>query len=486
MLKVDPRQTYALHGCQASRHIELALQSTLPPHTLMQRAGLSLAKLALAIAPHARHIWIACGPGNNGGDGLEAAMQLQRWNKAPVVTWLGQPDTAPPDALASYQRARDAGVQFTSTPPEKIDLGVDAMLGLGINLRQPEGQLAQWINTMNATASIILAADLPTGLHGDTGQLSTPFVNASHTLSLLTLKPGLFTAHGRDAAGTVWFDDLGSNLEQAAPLPYPATAWLSGASPSQVRAPSSHKGSFGDVAIVGGAVGMTGAALLAASAALHAGAGRVYVSLLDGGSLKVDLQQPELMFRPFELLNQTSTTLVCGCGGGLAVGDLLPQVLSTPAPLVLDADALNAIARESALEERLIARAASDCPTVITPHPLEAARLLGLTTTQVQNDRLQAATQLAQRFRCTVVLKGSGTVIAAPGRTPVINGTGNARLATAGTGDVLAGLVGAKLAGGHTAFEAACEACYQHGALADHWPMQHALTASELARSLKT
>jgi hydroxyethylthiazole kinase-like uncharacterized protein yjeF len=211
----------------------------------------------------------------------------------------------------------------------------------------------------------------------------------------------------------------------------------------------------------------------------------VYVSLLDSCSLKVDLLQPELMFRPFELLNQTSTTLVCGCGGGLVVGDLLPQVLSTPAPLVLDADALNAIARESALEERLVARAASDFQTVITPHPLEAARLLGLTTTQIQNNRLQAATQLVQRFRCTVVLKGSGTVIAALGRTPVINSTGNARLATAGTGDVLAGLVGAKLAGGHNAFEAACQACYQHGALADHWPMQHALTASALAKALK-
>jgi hydroxyethylthiazole kinase-like uncharacterized protein yjeF len=153
--------------------------------------------------------------------------------------------------------------------------------------------------------------------------------------------------------------------------------------------------------------------------------------------------------------------------------------------LVLDADALNAIARESALDERLVARAASGFQTVITPHPLEAARLLGLTTTQIQNNRLQAATQLAQRLRCTVVLKGSGTVIAALGRTPVINSTGNARLATAGTGDVLAGLVGAKLAGGHNAFEAACQACYQHGALADHWPMQHALTASALAKALK-
>jgi hydroxyethylthiazole kinase-like uncharacterized protein yjeF len=485
MLKVDPRQAYALHGCQASRHIELVLQSTLPPHTLMQRAGLSLAKLALAIAPHARHIWIACGPGNNGGDGLEAAMQLQRWNKDPVVTWLGQPDTAPPEALASYQRAREAGVQFSSTPPETVDLGLDAMLGLGTKLRQPEGQLAHWINTMNASASTILAADLPTGLQGDTGQLSSTFVKASHTLSLLTLKPGLFTAHGRDAAGSVWFDDLGSGLEQAGPLPYPATAWLSGASPQKERAPSSHKGSYGDVAIVGGAVGMTGAALLAASAALHAGAGRVYVSLLDGGSLKVDLLQPELMFSPFELLNQISTTLVCGCGGGLAVGDLLPQVLSTPAPLVLDADALNAIARDSALEGQLVARGTSDCQTVMTPHPLEAARLLGLTTIQVQNDRLQAATQLAQRFRCTVVLKGSGTVIAAPGRTPVINDTGNARLATAGTGDVLAGLVGAKLANGDHAFEAACKACYQHGALADHWPVKHAITASALAKALR-
>jgi hydroxyethylthiazole kinase-like uncharacterized protein yjeF len=174
--------------------------------------------------------------------------------------------------------------------------------------------------------------------------------------------------------------------------------------------------------------------------------------------------------------------VVCGCGGGDAVRDPLAKILSISAHVVIDADALNAIADDAQLQTLLIARGRRLAATVVTPHPLEAARLLGSTATQVQHDRLGAAEQLAQRFGCTVVLKGSGTVIAAAGQTPVINPTGNARLATAGTGDVLAGMVGARLAGGLDAFEAACHAVYQHGLAADRWPAGATLVASTLAR----
>ncbi len=484
MLKLDYRTQHALYGVEATRHLELTAQAALPAHTLMQRAGLAVAQLALAIAPHAQRIWIACGPGNNGGDGLEAAMHLQHWGKHPVVTWLGNPESAPPDAARSYQRAVDAGVCFAEEAPSDYELCVDALLGIGAQARAPAGRMAQWIQRMNAGSAPVLAVDLPTGLHADTGVMAHAGVNACHTLSLLTLKPGLFTAHGRDAAGTVWLDDLtaGNQPYQPPPTLIAPTAWLAGAPQTAPRRHDTHKGSYGDLVVIGGAAGMTGAALLAASAALHGGAGRVFVGLLDGAGLTVDTTQPELMFRPLNALDFTSMTVVCGCGGGDAIRGPLLRIFSTAAHVVVDADAINIVAKDPQLQAALIARSQRHAATVLTPHPLEAARLLGANAAQVQLDRLGAAQQLAQNFACTVVLKGSGTVIASPGQTPHINPTGNAKLATAGTGDVLAGMVGARLAGGLNAFEAACQAVYQHGLCADRWPANAALVAGELAR----
>jgi hydroxyethylthiazole kinase-like uncharacterized protein yjeF len=262
------------------------------------------------------------------------------------------------------------------------------------------------------------------------------------------------------------------------------TAWLAGAPAVLTRAHASHKGSYGDVAVVGGASGMTGAALLAASAALHGGAGRVFVGLLGEQAMTVDCCQPELMFRAVASMDFAALTVVCGCGGGDAVTQVLAKVLSCAKALVLDADALNAIAQDSQLQTLLTTRARRQANTVLTPHPLEAARLLGCSAAQVQQDRLGAARQLAQRFDCTVVLKGSGSIISTPGQLPFINPTGNARLATGGTGDVLAGLVGASLARGTKAFNAACHAVYRHGLAADQWPSQQSLVASALTRQL--
>ena len=511
----------------------------------MQRAGLATARLALALAPHARRVWIAAGPGNNGGDGLEAATHLHAWGLNPVVTWLGGPDSAPPDARASWQRAVQAGVTFAEQPPADLgpqDLAIDALPGIGA-ARAPAGRMADWLGLLHASPAPLLAIDLPTGLDADTGWLQAPETTNSiaaradsesargqkhlkskapgrsgtgvslplplgegrgegqqrnhqqgahhthterHTLSLLTLKPGLFTAHGRDACGQVWFDDLG--LPPALRDAEPPSAWLNAAPAAAPRPHASHKGSFGDVAIVGGeglaarGLGMTGAALLAASAALHGGAGRVLVALLDEGELSHIATQPELMLRRFERLELPTLTVVCGCGGGDAVSGVLPAVLHAAPRAVLDADGLTVIAADAALQTALRQRAAAGQATVLTPHPLEAARLLGTTSAQVQQGRLQAATQLAERFACTVVLKGSGTVVATPGQAPIINPTGNARLATAGTGDVLAGLVGAQLAAGQSAAQAASAAVYLHGCAADCWPAGNTLTAGALAR----
>ena len=527
--RLQPSTSYPLHSAAATRQIELLAAAQLPPHTLMQRAGLAVARLACALAPHAQTIWVACGPGNNGGDGFEAAMHLQRWGHRPVVTFCGDETRLPPDALASLARARSAGVVLANEPPAQCDLAIDALLGIGGGTHRDTGNhagksadttpsltqgftpqhaaparplpplMATWLAHMHASAAAVLCVDLPSGLQADTGTYADPafatqpiaapavfpMAKRLYCLNLLTLKPGLFTAQGKDAAGQVWWDDLGLSTATAQASPSPS-AWLLGADRAALpaRPHASHKGSYGDVAVVGGAPGMLGAALLAARAALHAGAGRVFVGLLDGGSMAVDLLQPELMFRPLGSLDLRASSVVCGCGGGQAVRAVLPQVLSQSPRLVLDADALNAIAQDSALQTLLAARAPRGHATVLTPHPLEAARLLGCATAQIQANRLQAAQQLAQRFGCTVVLKGAGSIIAAPGQLPCINSSGNAKLATGGTGDVLAGIAGAHLAAGRTAFQAACTAVYQHGKVADDWPTAQPLLASHIAPAL--
>lgn len=506
MHPIRPTQPHPLFSTASTRALEHAAARALPPHTLMQRAGWAVARLAMALAPHARTVWIACGPGNNGGDGLESAMHLRQHGRRVVVTWLGQRDAAPADARASWEHALSAGVEWTDSPPQDLtcdDLCIDALLGIGVSSarqtppRPPDGRMQQCLQALRALqagGTPLLAVDVPSGLDADTGQFAAGFAPAAqtgagaghYTLSLLTLKPGLFTASGRDAAGQVWLDDLG--VDATPPAHAPPDAWLSAPSKPPARTHASHKGSYGDVAVVGGeglaarGMGMTGAALLAASAALHSGAGRVLLALLDDGHLQLDAQQPELMFRQFGALVLEELTVVCGCGGGQAVAPVLPAVITRAARLVLDADALNTIATAQGLRELVAARRQRGLPTVLTPHPLEAARLLGLTTAQVQADRLGAAQKLAQAFECVTVLKGSGTVMASPDGTPAINPTGNARLATAGTGDVLAGMVGARLAAGDSAVHAARGAVYLHGQAADDWPQGLALTASALAR----
>jgi ADP-dependent NAD(P)H-hydrate dehydratase / NAD(P)H-hydrate epimerase len=391
--RITPDQRWPLHGAAATRAIERTAAAALPPHTLMQRAGLAVARLACALAPHAQTIWIACGPGNNGGDGFEAAMHLQRWGHRPVVTLCGDEARLPADAAAALARARAAGVVLASAPPAQCDLAIDALLGIGNSGSSANGvgrsvrrtlptAMAEGLLHMHTTAQTVLCVDLPSGLDADTGtyadpEFTTKLVAACATihwprrlfcLSLLTLKPGLFTAQGKDAAGQVWWDDLAC---QAADNAVPQ-AILFGANLAHppVRLHASHKGSYGDVAIIGGASGMTGAALLAARAALHAGAGRVLVGLLDGGSMAVDIAQPELMFRPLDTLDLRRSALVCGCGGGDTVRSVLAQVLSQAPRLVLDADALNAIAMDTALQTLLAARAARSHATVLTPHPL--------------------------------------------------------------------------------------------------------------------
>lgn len=476
MRRIDTRTPdLPLFGVARTREIERAALAGLPPHTLMRRAGEAVARLALALAPHAQHLRVAAGAGNNGGDGLEAAIHLRHAGKAVEVILTGDPGTD--DAREALARARDAGVSLQPSASGRLgaqDLAIDALLGIGAS-RAADGVLLEAVRGLADLPCPVLAVDIPTGLNVDTGQPIGTAVRASHTLSLLTLKPGLFTAAGRDLAGTVWFDDLGVDAAHARP-----TAWLGGALAAAIapRHHAQHKGSFGDVAVVGGAAGMTGAALLAGRAALAAGAGRVFVDLLDPLAPSLDAFRPELMLRPgwshrVDRETLSRSTVVCGCGGGDAVRAVLPALLGHCSRLLLDADALNAIASDTSLRQQLVSRRRRGQATVITPHPLEAARLLGAGAAQVQSDRLGAAQQLADQLGGIVVLKGSGSIIAAPGQTPAINASGNAALATAGTGDVLAGWLGGRWAQQASddvvdgAWQAARAAVWWHGAAAE-------------------
>ena len=415
----------------------------------MLRAGLAVAKLAMALRPDAQRITVLAGPGNNGGDGWVAASFLQAWGRVVHAVPCGNATTVAIDACWARQRAIDAGVPIAQSSEHHTmgptDLVIDALLGLG-HMRAIEGEMALVIGRLQDLTTCVLAVDVPTGLHSDTGAPLGPVgVHADHTLTLLTLKPGLFTASGRDLAGQVWWDDLGAGDGGVAP-----SAQLFGVNDLPTLLPPrqhvTHKGSYGDVAVIGGAAGMTGAVWLAACAAHAAGAGRVFVSLLTLDTQDAPVQRPELMQRTAWWTSPPATlratTVVCGCGAGSEVKEVLPALLHHAARLVLDADALNAIANDSQLKALLRARGRRAMPSIITPHPLEAARMLGMSAAQVQADRIHAAQRLADDLLCVVVLKGSGTVLAAPGELPRINLCGNPALASPGSGDVLAGWIG--------------------------------------------
>lgn len=470
------------------RQLESRWQQTCP-QPLMDKAGLALAQLALALAPHARQICVFAGPGNNGGDGLEAAMHLHRWGRPVQVRLLAEPDKLPADARRAYGRAVEAGVFFTSmAEPLALgaqDLCIDALLGLG-STREPQGALLAAIEQINQCAATVLAVDIPTGLDPDCGQaFGAAVVKADHTLTLLAAKPGLFMGIGRDVCGQLWVNylDLPQTLLEATP----PDAFLNHPTLPSPALHASHKGTRGDVAVVGGqsasdgATGMTGAAVLAATAALHTGAGRVLLSLLGPSPAGTSWPADLMLSRP-EDLNLKGMTVVAGCGGGQAMAEHMGRLLQHSARLVLDADALNVLSRDPWLQDLLKKRRPHT--TAITPHPLEAARLLQTTTAQIQSDRMNAAQTLADRYACCVALKGSGTVLACPGEVPRINTTGNGRLATGGTGDVLAGMVGARLAQSHDAWLALQQAVWQHGQMADTWQQDRALTASALAQNL--
>ena len=455
------------------RAIEAAAYAGLAPGTLMQRAGSAAAAFAMQLLGQRRDkpVLVLAGPGNNGGDALEMAAMLADGGIDTLVLHLPGQRDASSETASAHERARAGSVGFIDMLPPDGDwaLVVDGLFGIGLS-RPIDDEYREVIASLASMRCPILALDVPSGLDADTGAVVGPdgvAVRATHTITFLGDKPGLHTADGRDHAGLVHVDMLGVGPEH---LPQSQARLGTDEVFAHRLAPrrqNTHKGSFGDVAIVGGAQGMAGAPVLAARGALYAGAGRVFVAMLDSSpGPGYDSVQPEIMFRSADEFDMDRRTLVIGPGMGGSAGAmrLLARALDSDSPLVIDADAITLIGASPDLLARVAARTA---PTVLTPHPLEGARLLGQDAAAIQADRLAAAREMARRTGSTVILKGSGSVIAQANGELVINPTGNAGLATAGSGDVLAGICGALLAQGWPAWEAASGAAWIHGAAAD-------------------
>ncbi len=480
----------SIYSVAEIRAIEQAAAAGLPPGTLMQRAGQAAAATAIELL-RGHAVLVLAGPGNNGGDALEAAANLAQAGIEVSILHLKGSAMSAPETVHAFERAQASDARFIDALPAGQEWGlvIDGLFGIGLArpLAGAARALALAVNQLNCP---VLALDVPSGLDADTGAVIGPdgvAVRASCTLTFIGDKPGLHTFAGRDVAGHVLVAPLGIDvaLLPAAACLLNAPALFAGH--LAPRPHNTHKGSFGDVAIVGGAAGMAGAPVLAARAALFCGAGRVFVASIDPGPA-FDSVHPEIMFRDAAGFDITRCTLVLGPGMGSSAqaGSMLSKALAGSAPLVIDADALNLIAASAELQARLSARQAA---AILTPHPLEAARLLGVTAPVVQGDRLAAARELAARFGKIVVLKGSGSIIAEPGGMAVINPTGNPGLATGGTGDVLAGTCGALLAQGWPAREAALGAVWMHGAAADRLVEQGVgpigMTAGELPAALR-
>ncbi|WP_174873863.1 NAD(P)H-hydrate dehydratase [Vogesella oryzae] len=446
------------------RQLELAAEADGLP--LMQRAADSIANWVRRHYPLASRILVAAGPGNNGGDALFAACRLHRAGYVVEVLLPAAGNAAVQSALAEWQAL---GGQLRSDLPREIpELLLDGLFGVGLS-RPLQDEWLQLVQALDALPCRKLAIDMPSGLDAGTGQPLGTALHADVTLSFLCPKPGLYTAAGPDHCGEVIIDDL------ACPTtlwpPHAGTLALPDAAPLR-RKRDSHKGSHGVLSIIGGAPAMTGAALLAGRAALAMGAGKVFVHPLDTG-LMLDPLCPELMLRPWQANLQIPDNHQLVLGPGLGLSDLahaaLSRALAHPGPLLLDADGLNLLAVDHALQQQLLGRRAA---TILTPHPSEAARLLDCDTASIQADRVAAVRELSRRFGCVVLLKGCGTLLAQYGQPYRLLRRGSPSLAVAGQGDILAGAIVALLAQGLPPLDAAHLAADIHASAGEHYAEQ--------------
>jgi len=487
----------ALHTAAQLRRMEkAAIAAGTSGYTLMTRAAVAACRLLLERWPEANTVVIACGGGNNGGDGYALALQLQRAGRRVQVVAAQDPAGLAGEAAQAFQDFSASGIPLalheparTATLLKGADLIVDALLGLGAQppLRAPYGQIFEIIN---ASERPVLSLDLPSGLDPDTGA-SLPAVRAAATLTFIALKRGLFLADGPDYRGALHLDALGCEAfaaQEAPPLLRMTDAQFRGALPPRAR--EGHKGQYGSVLVVGGGEGMAGAVRLAGEAALRAGAGLVTVASHGVHQQAVVGARPELMFRAIDEPGVLAAMLpgfdVIATGPGLGTGMWSRQVLeevlgarTAQQGLVLDADALNLL---PSLEPRPESR-----DWILTPHPGEAARLLGWSGQQVQADRPAALAGLLSRWGGIIVLKGAGTLVGREGEVARLCERGNPGMAIPGMGDVLTGTIAGVLAQRRDAFAAALLGVQAHALAGDICAAggQRGMLALEVAAELR-
>lgn len=441
----------------------------IPAEDLMRRAGEAAWHISTVQWPDAKHLLVLCGAGNNAGDGYVFAFRALEQNREVTLLTLGDPARLPPAAAAMRKRYLDAGGgegRFNGRLPS-ADLIVDALLGIGLD-RPLQAEWLKAVQAVNASAVPVLSMDIPTGLNADTGAEMGAAVRAAVTVCFIGLKAGLFTGAGPECTGLLRFEDLR--------VP---TAVLAGVRPRALRLRSAgmrehalarrprhaHKNDFGHLLLVGGDQGMGGAVRLAAEAALRCGAGLVTVATRQDHVAGFLAGLPEAMVQGVEHAQDLAPLLarasVIAIGPGLGRGEwgraLLKQVLSSHHPLVVDADALNLLAEAAHKHGRWI----------LTPHPGEAGRLLGTDTTTVQADRYACVERIAERFDAVAVLKGAGSLIAAPGEVTAVCTAGNPGMAAPGMGDVLTGVIAALVAQGLPRVTAARLGVYIHATAGD-------------------
>lgn len=443
------------------RSLEKRYSNELPEGELMRRAGTALAEEIARITPEAGHVVFVCGAGNNGGDGFVAARVLKAQGFKVTCALIGVDKPKTKDALAAFNAWEAAGGLTIADPynAEKADTVVDALLGIGIDkpIRGELQDAAMWFNEREA---VHVSVDIPSGLNPITGNWvgGAKGCKADITVAMFSPKAGCFMNDGADAAGRV----IVRELDVSVPLTQVGLIekddfrhFL------EPRAKNSHKGDFGHVLVIGGEKGTVGAAILAARAAVELGAGRVTCELMAEGAPLFDVNYPEILFseKPIDLTKVNAIVIGCGLGFSDRAITRLKEVIAAEIPLIIDADALRLLAKDQKLQDAVLARKAH---TVITPHPAEAADLLHRTTAKVLEDRIASARELSIQTGAITILKGAGTVVALRSSRTWINPSANGVLATAGSGDVLSGMLGAVFAQGFDLVTATLAATWLH------------------------
>ena len=461
----------ALYRAEQVRELDrIAIQEfQMPGATLMQRAGEAVFRLICERWPEAEELAVICGVGNNAGDGFVVARLAREMGLAVTVYQLGEAARLQGDALSMAQAYRAiGGVERPFQPlTEMRGVIVDAILGTGLE-RDVSGQWAEAIGHINSLPQPVVAVDIPSGLHSDTGRVMGVAVEANATISFIGLKQGVFTGAGPDHCGEIHFDSLAVPRDVYAPVTPAANRidWESQRNLIGPRRRTAHKGDAGHVLVIGGAPGFSGAARMAAEAAARAGAGLVTVATHPDHAAVLNIGRPELMVQAVRESAELGPLLekanVVAIGPGLGCSawgrSLFTTARQAALPMVVDADALNLLAEQSTYRQ----------DWVLTPHPGEAGRLLSIASLEVQKDRFQAVKAMVARYGGVVVLKGAGSLIGDGSDDPVsVCSAGNPGMASGGMGDLLTGILAALIAQGLPLRDAASSAVALHAVAAD-------------------